>query len=148
MKKPDNASIHFTGQHQLVKGDRNNYPSIRYTDKELDEFSRLVIRQIEEDSNDLNLLTGALARHPNRSGDVTFKLTDDAAEILSKEQIAEMALLRKNNIEQLRQALVRIENKTYGICMITGKLIAKDTLKKVPYATVCTNIKPVVKQLN
>jgi RNA polymerase-binding transcription factor DksA len=148
MKKTDNSGAQFTGLQHLLNECGKNYPAIRYTDRELEDFSRQLTRQIEEDTADLNLLTGALARHPNRSGDVTFKLTDDASEILSKEQIAEMALERKTKIEQLRQALVRIENKTYGICMITGKLIAKDILKKVPHATVSTNIKPVIKQLN
>jgi len=117
---------------------------IRYSDKELEEFKELIVTKLNEAKIDYDLLKGTLSRqHDNGTDDTcpTFKLSEDAADILTKEEVAQLAIRQQKFIEQLNHALVRIENKTYGICKISGKLISKERLKSVPHTTMSIDAK-------
>ncbi len=118
--------------------------NVRYSDLELKEFKELILAKLSETKTDYDLLKGTLARqHDNGTDDTspTFKLTDDAQDIFTMEEIAQLAIRQQKYIEQLRNALVRIENKTYGICKISGKLISKQRLKSVPHTTMSIEAK-------
>jgi DnaK suppressor protein len=117
---------------------------IRYSDKELNEFKDLILTKLSEARIDYDLLKGTLSRqHDHGTDDTcpTFKLTEDAADIYTKEEVAQLAVRQQKFIEQLQNALIRIENKTYGICKISGKLIAKERLKSVPHTTMSIDAK-------
>lgn len=111
---------------------------VRYTDKELAEFKKLILSKLADSKAELQNLTAML----NHSGDHgtddtanTFKVLEDGSDSLAKEEAAQLAARQKKFIEQLDAALMRIENKTYGICRITGKLIPKERLRAVPHTT-------------
>jgi DnaK suppressor protein len=116
----------------------------RYSDEELKEFRQLVMTRLEEARIDYTLLRETLSRKDDSGTDDTspvFKLAEEANDIFSKEETAQLAIRRQKYIEQLQNALVRIENKTYGICRITGKLIAKERLRSVPHTTLSIDAK-------
>jgi DnaK suppressor protein len=111
---------------------------IRYSDSELKEFRELILGKLDEAKVNYELLKGSLSLEgDNGTNDTspTFKLLEDAADVSSKEEIAQLAARQEKFIEHLHNALVRIENKTYGICRVTGKLIPKERLRSVPHAT-------------
>jgi DnaK suppressor protein len=110
----------------------------RYTDKELAEFKGLILEKLKEAQNDYDLLKQTLSNEDNHGTDdtsPTFKLLEDGSDVLSKEETAQLASRQEKYIVNLKNALVRIENKTYGICRVTGKLIPKERLRSVPHAT-------------
>lgn len=110
----------------------------RYTDKELMEFKELILEKLKEAQNDYELLKQTLSNEDNHGTDdtsPTFKLLEDGSDVLSKEETAQLASRQEKYIVNLKNALVRIENKTYGICRVTGKLIPKERLRSVPHAT-------------
>ena len=110
----------------------------RYTDKELTEFKGLILDKLKEAQNDYDLLKQTLSNEDNHGTDdtsPTFKLLEDGSDVLSKEETAQLASRQEKYIVNLKNALVRIENKTYGICRVTGKLIPKERLRSVPHAT-------------
>lgn len=110
----------------------------RYTDKELAEFKALILEKLKEAQNDYDLLKQTLSNEDNHGTDdtsPTFKLLEDGSDVLSKEETAQLASRQEKYIVNLKNALVRIENKTYGICRVTGKLIPKERLRSVPHAT-------------
>jgi DnaK suppressor protein len=116
----------------------------RYSDEDLQEFRKIVVLRLEEARMDYELLRESLSRKDEHGTDDTspvFKLAEEANDIFSKEEIAQLAIRRQKYIEQLRNALVRIENKTYGICRVTGKLIAKERLRSVPHTTLSIDAK-------
>lgn len=116
----------------------------RYSDEDLQEFRKIVVSRLEEARMDYELLRESLSRKDEHGTDDTspvFKLAEEANDIFSKEEIAQLAIRRQKYIEQLRNALVRIENKTYGICRVTGKLIAKERLRSVPHTTLSIDAK-------
>ena len=110
----------------------------RYTDAELDEFRKLIIEKLDKAQKDYELLRNGIT---NLDGnDVmdtspTFKVLEEGAATLSKEESGRLAQRQMKFIQHLQAALVRIENKTYGICRETGKLIPKERLRAVPHAT-------------
>lgn len=111
---------------------------VRYSDAELKEFRELILVKLEEAKENYALLKSSLSMDSdNGTNDTspTFKLLEDAADVSSKEEIAQLASRQEKFIEHLRNALIRIENKTYGICRVTGTLIPKERLKSVPHAT-------------
>lgn len=116
----------------------------RYSDEELAEFKDLILRKLEEANKDLDLLKEA---YSNSGGaDVqdtspTFKVLEEGSQVLSKEENSQLAMRQVKFIRDLENALIRIENKTYGICRITGKLISKDRLRSVPHATMSIEAK-------
>lgn len=110
----------------------------RYSDAELKEFKELIMRKIEDARAELvNLQAQIINANENGTDDTgaTFKMLEDGSDTLAKEEAAQLAARQKKFIEQLEAALVRIENKTYGICRVTGKLIPKERLRAVPHTT-------------
>lgn len=110
----------------------------RYSDKELAEFKELILEKLKEAQTDFDLLKQTLSNADNHGTDDTspsFKLLEDGSDVLSKEETAQLAIRQEKYIVNLKNALMRIENKTYGICRVTGKLIPKERLRSVPHAT-------------
>ena len=116
----------------------------RYSDAELQEFKAIIQQKIEKAEKDLVLLRESFINDQNNGTDdtsPTFKAFEEGAETLSKEQNAILAGRQEKFIRDLKHALIRIENKTYGICRVTGKLIDKERLKAVPHATLSIEAK-------
>ncbi len=110
----------------------------RYTDKELQEFKELILAKLKEAQADYDLLKQTLSNEDDHGTDdtsPTFKLLEDGSDVMSKEETAQLAQRQEKYIINLKNALVRIENKSYGICRVTGKLIPKERLRSVPHAT-------------
>ena len=116
----------------------------RYTDKDLAEFKELIIDKIAFAEEDLALIKSAFKNDSNNGTDdtsPTFKAFEEGSETMSKEANVQLAIRQEKFIRDLNNALVRIENKTYGICRVTGKLIMKERLKLVPHATLSIEAK-------
>jgi DnaK suppressor protein len=110
----------------------------RYTDEELAEFKAIIVQKIEQAKHDYELLRNTITHNDdNDTQDTspTFKVMEEGADVLSKEEAGRLAQRQLQFIQHLQSALVRIENKTYGICRETGKLIPKERLLAVPHAT-------------
>lgn len=110
----------------------------RYSDAELAEFREIIETKLDESRRELTLLQAQLtAANEHGTDDTanTFKMLEDGSESLAKEEAGQLAGRQKKFIEQLENALIRIENKTYGICRVTGKLIPKERLRAVPHTT-------------
>jgi RNA polymerase-binding transcription factor DksA len=116
----------------------------RYADDELQEFKTLINKKLEEASRDYELLKATLSHKDDHGTDdtsPTFKLLEDGSDVLSKEETAHLAARQEKYIQNLKNALIRIQNKTYGICRVTGKLIPKERLRSVPHATLSIDAK-------
>ena len=116
----------------------------RYSDAELKEFKGLIVTKLDEASRDYELLKNTLSHKDDHGTDdtsPTFKLLEDGSDVLSKEETAHLAARQEKYIQNLKNALIRIENKTYGICRVTGKLIPKERLRSVPHATLSIDAK-------
>ena len=116
----------------------------RYNDAELAEFKALIISKIEKAKEDLDLLRKTLANQDgNDTQDTspTFKVLEEGAATLSQEEAGKLDQRQQKFIQHLQAALVRIENKTYGICRATGKLIKPERLRAVPHATLSIDAK-------
>ena len=116
----------------------------RYTDKELERFKKLIVQKIDQAKQDLDLLKSAYMNDSNNGTDdtsPTFKAFEEGSETMSKEANTQLALRQEKFIRDLKNALMRIENKTYGICRVTGKLIKKKRLMVVPHATLSIEAK-------
>jgi RNA polymerase-binding transcription factor DksA len=117
---------------------------IRYTDEELREFKAIILSKLKEATDDYELLRSSITLqddHGTNDTSPTFKLIEDAADVLSKEENAQLAARQEKFIEHLQNALIRVENKSYGICRVTGKLIPKERLRSVPHATMSIDAK-------
>ena len=116
----------------------------RYSDAELTEFKELITDKLNSAKEELLILANSLS-NPNKNGTDdtagTYKTLEDGSATLEKESLNQLAARQKKFIENLEAALVRIENKTYGICRETGKLIQKERLKAVPHATLSMEAK-------
>ncbi|MCB0444389.1 MAG: TraR/DksA C4-type zinc finger protein [Gelidibacter sp.] len=116
----------------------------RYSDKDLAEFKVLIQEKIEKAIHDLDLIKSAYMNDLNNGTDdtsPTFKAFEEGSETMSKEANSQLAIRQEKFIRDLKNALIRIENKTYGICRVTGKLISKERLKLVPHATLSIEAK-------
>lgn len=115
----------------------------RYSDAELAEFKELILKKIEQAKADYEVLRETIMQAGNDTHDTspTFKVLEEGASTLSKEEAGSLALRQQKFIENLELALIRIENKTYGICRQTGKLIPKERLRAVPHATLSIEAK-------
>tara|TARA_B100001057_G_scaffold459284_1_gene509312 strand:- start:2540 stop:2923 length:384 start_codon:yes stop_codon:yes gene_type:complete len=116
----------------------------RYSDKELQEFKDLILGKLKEAQDDYHLLVGSLSHnddHGTNDTGRTFNMMEDGSETLSREELAQLAARQEKFINNLQAALVRIENKTYGICRVNGTLIQKERLKLVPHATMSIDAK-------
>jgi len=116
----------------------------RYTEAELEEFKELIQHKLDKAREDYEILKSAITQsESNDTQDTspTFKVLEEGAATLSKEEAGRLATRQAKFIQHLQGALVRIENKTYGICRETGKLISKERLRAVPHATLCIEAK-------
>lgn len=116
----------------------------RYSDEELQEFKELILAKLEKAKRDYELLKADVTNtEGNDIADTspTFKVLEEGASTLGKEESGRLAQRQMKFIQHLQAALVRIENKTYGICRETGKLIPKERLRAVPHATLGIDIK-------
>ncbi len=119
-------------------------PKRRYSDEELEEFRAIIMEKLHQSESDLEALMDNFANdHNNGTDDTspTFKAFEEGSETMSKEANAQLAARQEKFIRDLKNALIRIENKTYGICRVTGKLIAKERLRLVPHATLSIEAK-------
>jgi RNA polymerase-binding transcription factor DksA len=120
--------------------DENN----RYSDKDLAEFKEIIQKKIDYAIEDLELIKSSFKNDSNNGTDdtsPTFKAFEEGSETMSKEANVALAIRQEKFIRDLKNALIRIENKTYGVCRVTGKLIAKERLKLVPHATLSIEAK-------
>lgn len=118
--------------------------NVRYPDKELAEFKLLIQDKIKSAKHDLELIKSAYMNdHNNGTDDTspTFKAFDEGSETMSKESNSALAIRQEKFIRDLKNALIRIENKTYGVCRVTGKLINPKRLELVPHATLSIEAK-------
>jgi RNA polymerase-binding transcription factor DksA len=119
-------------------------PTMRYSDGELVEFRELISRKLEAAKKELSYLHGLITRKDEMSGDETdnrYMTMEDGSLSMEREQLSQMASRQIDFIDKLEKALIRIENKTYGICRVTGKLIDKARLRAVPHATLSMEAK-------
>ena len=117
---------------------------LRYSDADLAEFKALINAKLEKAKNDLELIKSAYMNDLNNGTDdtsPTFKAFEEGSETMSKEANSQLAIRQEKFMRDLRNALVRIEDKTYGLCKVTGKLINKERLKIVPHATMSIEAK-------
>ena len=115
-----------------------------YTEVELQEFKELIETKIKTAQEDLNLLKAAYSNASDNGTDdtsPTFKAFEEGSSTLSKDANMKLAMRQEKFIKNLNNALIRIENKTYGVCRVTGKLISKERLKLVPHATLSIEAK-------
>ena len=116
----------------------------RYTDEELEEFRQIIMAKLEKAKKDYDVLRASISHEDNNDTmdtSPTFKVMEEGATTLSKEEAGRLAQRQQKFIHHLQAALVRIENKTYGICRETGKLIGKERLRAVPHATLSMEAK-------
>lgn len=116
----------------------------RYSDAELEEFRQIIQEKLQKAERDYELIKETFMNGLDNGTDdtsPTFKAFEEGSETMSKEQNAQLASRQEKFIRDLKNALIRIENKTYGICRVTGKLINKDRLKLVPHATLSIEAK-------
>jgi len=118
--------------------------NVRYSDKDLAEFKELIQEKIQKAIHDLDLIKSAYMNDLNNGTDdtsPTFKAFEEGSETMSKEANSQLAIRQEKFIRDLKNALIRIENKTFGVCRVTGKLIGKERLKLVPHATLSIEAK-------
>ena len=117
---------------------------LRYSDSDLKEFEALIHEKIASAQEDLDQLQRSLSHSDDNSTEdtaPTFKMMEDGSETMSREETAQLAARQQKFIQSLQNALLRIKNKTYGVCRVTGKLIPKERLRLVPHATLSIEAK-------
>ncbi len=120
----------------------------RYNDAELEEFRTLVQSKIDKAKEQLALIESAFKNDSNNGTDdtsPTFKAFDEGSQVMSKEANSQLAIRQEKFIRDLKNALIRIENRSYGICRVTKKLINPERLKLVPHATLSIEAKNMQK---
>lgn len=132
-RRPEPARAIISNKPKEPESSKN-----RYADNELEEFRAIINSKLENARKELALLQQQMTaanEHGTDDTASTFKILEDGSDSLAKEEAGQLASRQKKFIEQLENALVRIENKTYGICRVTGKLIPKERLRAVPHTT-------------
>lgn len=121
--------------------------STRYSEADLAEFKVVILEKLKEAKEDLEMLNNSLSNGDNGTDDTgrTFNMMEDGSQTLTKEETAALGARQEKFIQSLEFALARIENKTYGICRVTGKLIQKERLLLVPHATLSIEAKNMQK---
>jgi DnaK suppressor protein len=117
---------------------------LKFSEADLAEFKEIILKKIDKAQNDLELIKSAYMNDLNNGTDdtsPTFKAFEEGSETMSKEANSQLAIRQEKFIRDLRNALFRVENKTYGVCKVTGKLISKERLKLVPHATMSIEAK-------
>ena len=123
---------------------KSNEPLVRYSDADLNEFRELINKKLEAAKKELAYLQGLITRKDEMGGDESenrYMTMEDGSMSMEREQLSQMASRQITYIDHLEKALIRIENKTYGICRVTGKLIDKARLRAVPHATLSLEAK-------
>jgi len=118
--------------------------TVRYSDADLKGFKQIIEEKIARAKEDLAMLRSSYMNNGNNGTDdtsPTFKAFEEGSETMSKEANVQLAIRQEKFIRDLNNALLRIENKTYGVCRVTGKLIQKERLKLVPHATLSIEAK-------
>ncbi|HLK29567.1 MAG TPA: TraR/DksA C4-type zinc finger protein [Puia sp.] len=136
-------SVLDTPQHEQ----NNNGPIMRYTDAELVEFRELITKKLDAAKKELAYLQGLITRKDEMGGDnddARYMTMEDGSMSMEREQLSQMASRQITFIDHLEKAMMRIENKTYGICRVTGKLIDKARLRAVPHATLSIEAKQLM----
>ncbi|MCU4177479.1 TraR/DksA family transcriptional regulator [Carboxylicivirga sp. N1Y90] len=116
----------------------------RYSDEELQEFKKIILSKLDKAKKDYELLRHTITHsdgNDTQDTSPTFKVLEEGAAVLSKEEAGKLAQRQQKFIQHLQAALVRIENKTYGVCRVTGKLIPAERLRAVPHATLSMEAK-------
>lgn len=116
----------------------------RYSDAELEDFKAIINSKLTEAKTDLDLLNDTMSLKDDNGTDDTspnFKLIEDGSDVLSREETSQLAVRQEKFVKSLNEALIRIENHTYGICRVTNKLISKERLRIVPHATLSIEAK-------
>ena len=116
----------------------------RYSDSDLAEFKEIILKKIEKAQADLDLIKSAYMNDLNNGTEdtsPTFKAFEEGSESMSKEANSQLAIRQEKFIRDLKNALFRVENRTYGLCKVTGKLISKERLRIVPHATMSIEAK-------
>ena len=116
----------------------------RYSDAELAEFKEIILNKMQKAQTDLDLIKSAYMNDLNNGTDdtsPTFKAFEEGSETMSKEANSQLAIRQEKFIRDLKNALFRVENRTYGLCKVTGKLISKERLRIVPHATMSIEAK-------
>ena len=122
--------------------------NVRYSNKDLAKFKSLIEGKVEKAKSHLDLLKSSYMNDGNNGTDdtsPTFKAFEEGSQTMSKEANTQLAIRQEKFIRDLNNALLRIENKTYGVCRVTGKLINKERLKLVPHATLSIEVKNMQK---
>lgn len=117
---------------------------MRYSDADLAEFKEIIVNKMDKAKADLELIKSAYMNDLNNGTDdtsPTFKAFEEGSETMSKEANSQLAIRQEKFIRDLKNALFRVENKTYGVCKVTGKLISKERLRVVPHATMSIEAK-------
>ena len=118
--------------------------TIRYSDQDLAEFKSIIEEKIKQAQEDLSLIESSFKNDSNNGTDdtsPTFKAFEEGSETMSNEANVQLAIRQEKFLRDLKNALLRIENKTYGVCRVTGNLIQKERLKLVPHATLSIEAK-------
>ncbi len=126
----------------------NDVSIVRYCDADLEEFRAIIEEKMKKSEHDLELIKSAYVNGSNNGTDDTspqFKSFEEGSDTMSKERNTQLAIRQEKFIRDLKNALIRIENKTYGICRVTRKLINKERLKLVPHATLSIEAKNMQK---
>ena len=134
----------YTPLEKRADSSKLNEPLVRYSDADLAEFRTLINKKLEAAKKELAYLQGLITRKDDMGGDETdnrYMTMEDGSMSMEREQLSQMASRQITYIDHLEKALVRIENKTYGICRVTGKLIDKARLRAVPHATLSLEAK-------
>tara|TARA_Y100000031_G_scaffold111817_1_gene123338 strand:- start:769 stop:1257 length:489 start_codon:yes stop_codon:yes gene_type:complete len=131
-------------QKAMKENNNGDSKKTKYLDSELEEFKQIILAKLKKANQDFELLTEAYSNnseHGTNDTSPTFKVLEEGQQVLSKEENSRLAARQQRFITNLENALIRIENKTYGICRVTGKLISKERLKAVPHATLSIDAK-------
>ena len=123
---------------------KNDNLVVRYSDKDLGSFKKIIDEKISKAQRDLELIRSTYMNDGNNGTEdtsPTFKAFEEGSQTMSKEANTQLAIRQEKFIRDLKNALIRIENKTYGICRVTGKLISKKRLQLVPHATLSIEAK-------
>lgn len=127
-----------------MANEENIQERVRYSDEDLQEFKELILEKLKKAREDYDILKGAVnhsSSNDTEDTSPTFKVLEEGASALSKEETGQLAARQFKFIRNLEAALIRIENKTYGVCRETGKLIPKERLRIVPHATLSVEAK-------
>lgn len=136
--------MNFMKSQKTIAMEKEEVKKTRYSDVELKEFQEIILTKLEKAHKDFELLTEAYTNsgdHGTNDTSPTFKILEEGSNVLSKEENSRLAARQQKFITNLENALIRIENQTYGICRVTGKLISKERLRSVPHATLSIDAK-------